>query len=94
MAEGAATLERMALDTDVEIRARSANAMGVATDRRYLPALVAMLGDQPPVQKAAMISLERIAGSDVAAGAEGTSLPQDEKVRRWQQWYAEQGSRS
>jgi HEAT repeat protein len=85
---GTAALERLALDADNEIRLRAAQAMGEIADPLFLPALVAMLGDQPPVRSAAMASLARLAGSDVGT-ADGATQSDEEKVRRWQRWYAD-----
>jgi hypothetical protein len=84
---GTAALERLAVDADNEIRLRAARAMGEIADPLFLPALVAMLGDQPEVRSAAMASLARVAGSDVAQAAGAAS--DDDKARHWQRWYAE-----
>jgi hypothetical protein len=98
---GTAALERFALSTELDLRLRAAQAMGEIGDPLCLPALVAMLGDQPPVQEAAMASLARIAGRDMAAGGAGGpaeaggpagaggALSLDERVSRWRAWYAQ-----
>jgi HEAT repeat protein len=85
---GTAALERLALDADQEIRLRAAQAMGEIADPLFLPALVAMLGDQPAVRSAAMASLARVAGRDVTHQP-GSTLSDEDKARRWQRWYAE-----
>jgi HEAT repeat protein len=85
--QGVTALERLALDADLNVRVQAAQTMGGVADPAFLPTLMAMLGDRANVQRAAMLSLAQIAGSDVAAQEEGVVLTNDEKVHRWQLWY-------
>ncbi len=85
--QGTAAVARLAADTDVQVRLRVAQAMGEVADPLFLPALVAMLSDQADVRRVAMISLVRVAGSDVAAPQAGRPLSDEEKAERWRFWY-------
>jgi HEAT repeat protein len=88
--QAAESLARLSTDTDKAVRVRAAQSMGEAGDPAFMPALMGLLDDEPEVQVAAMQSLERIAGSDVTAPADGRSLSTDERARSWQLWYREQ----
>jgi hypothetical protein len=85
---GSEALKRLSQDGQSEIRLRAARAMGEIADPLFLPPLVAMLDDQGEVREAAMASLARIAGGDVAAGDGGAALSNDERARRWKDWFA------
>lgn len=85
--ETAMMLERMAMDAQMDVRARAARAMGEAADPVFLPALMALLSDELAVQEAAMASLVAIAGGDVTAATSGRPQTTEEKVRTWQLWY-------
>jgi HEAT repeat protein len=85
--QGTVVLERLTQDTDSQVRLRAAQAMGEIADPLFLPALMAMLGDQADVRRVAMIGLARTAGTDVAATQGGRPLSDEEKVDRWHFWY-------
>jgi hypothetical protein len=80
-----AQLEQFAQDANAEVRAQTAQAIGQISDETLIPLLVTMLNDQRQVQQAALDSLTRLHGQDIAA-AETTT---EDKVRRWQLWYQE-----
>jgi hypothetical protein len=83
---GATTqLEQFAQDARTEVRVQTAQAIGQISDETLIPLLITMLNDQMSVQQAALDSLTRLAGQDIAA-AEPTT---EDKVRRWQLWYHE-----
>jgi len=63
-------------------------AMGELEDAVFLPALMVLIDDRRDVQLAALISLAKIAGRDVA-NEDGTAVLPDEQVRRWKRWYAD-----
>ncbi len=88
--ELAQSIERMSTDADAQVRIKTAKAMGELADPVFLPALMAMLNDQPQVQTATLDSLARVAGTDVAIRADGKPISNEEKVRVWQLWYREQ----
>lgn len=87
--EAVATLERLALDANWEIRARVARAMGELADPAFLPVLMNMLADQVEVQREALASLSRVVGDDAIGQRAGMAPSTDEQVRRWQLWYQE-----
>ncbi len=85
----ATSLERAAGDANATVRAQAARAMGEVGDPIFLPALMALLGDQPEVQDMALASLPQVAGRDVIAGEQGRTMSNEEKSRLWQLWYSE-----
>lgn len=91
VAEGRAAIERLAYETNQDVRRRLASALGEINDPVYLPTLMLLLSDKPDVQRAALASLAVVAGRDVARGDSAAPLPPAEQVRRWQQWYRESG---
>ena len=82
-------LERLAMDANAAVRVKAARAMGEVADPLFLPALMALLSDEPDVQVAAMAALAAIAGSDVTTREGGRPPGSEEKIRRWQLWYRE-----
>lgn len=86
---GFAAIERLSRETDLEIRRAATVAMGEIGNAVFLPALMLLLEDRRDIQLAAMTSLTKIAGRDIAQGDDGSMLP-DEKVRCWKRWYAEE----
>ena len=87
--QAAEALERLAMDADVAVRVRAAQAMGEVADPLFLPALMALLSDAADVQTAAMASLAQIAGSDVTAREGASPVSNEERIRTWQLWYRE-----
>ena len=83
---GEAALERLAYSNDPQTRARAAVAMGELGQASFLPTLVRLLDDRrATVSHAAMASLPRVAGRDVAQSAGGTT----EQIARWKRWFAD-----
>lgn len=80
-----AQLEQFAQDANTEVRAQTAQAIGQISDKTLVPLLMSMLNDQMAVQQAALDSLTRLHGQDIAASEHTT----EDKVRRWQLWYQE-----
>jgi len=78
-----AQLQQFAHDASAEVRAQTAQAAGEIADQTMIPLLIGMLDDQIAVQQAALDSLTRLAGEDVAAGE--TTV--EARARRWQLWY-------
>lgn len=87
---GRPALERLAHDNDGEVRRQTAVAIGELQDPRYEPLLIELL-DDPVARRAAVESLPRAAGRDIAAPAEGAPLSLVEKIDRWKHWWAQQG---
>jgi HEAT repeat protein len=85
--QGTDALQRLALETDQQIRIRIATGIGELRDTALVPILVGMLDDRPDVQRAAVHSLQEIIGSD--GGIVDSSKPEtlEQQVRRWRQWH-------
>jgi HEAT repeat protein len=90
VAEGAAAIERLALETDLQIRLRVATGMGEVCDPAFVPALMTMLDDRPEVQRAALRSLRQIVGADIGGAESSKPAPLDQQIRRWRDWHREQ----
>lgn len=78
-------LLRMAGSGDPTVRRRAAVTMGELGDTRYATILAGMLQDRPAVRRAALDSLQQLAGRNVAADAPAAS-DANEVARRWKQW--------
>jgi hypothetical protein len=88
--ELARSLEQLSTSADTAVRVRAAQAMGQTGDPAFMPALMTMLNDGTEVQAAAIASLERTTGRDVAKPADGRAVTTEERARAWQLWYREQ----
>jgi HEAT repeat protein len=88
--ELAKSLEQLATSADSAVRIRAAQAMGATGDPAFMPALMTMLDDGTEVQAAAIASLEKTTGRDVAKTADGRAITTEERARAWQLWYREQ----
>jgi HEAT repeat protein len=88
-AGGVPALERLAYSNGPEIRAAAARAMGELGNPIFAAALVRLLDDpRGTVSRAALLSLPKAVGRDVAASADGAPLGTAEQIRRWKQWYS------
>lgn len=88
--ELAKSLEQLSTSADTAVRIRAAQAMGETGDPAFMPALMTMLNDGTEVQSAAIASLEKTTGRDVAKTADGRASTTEERARAWQLWYREQ----
>ncbi len=89
-AKGVAALDCMACSDAPEIRAAAARAMGELANASFTGTLVHLLDDhRVTVSRAALLSLPKAAGRDVAQSADGSPVGTAEQIRRWKQWYAE-----
>jgi len=88
--ELAKSLEQLSTSADTAVRIQAAQAMGQTGDPAFMPALMTMLNDGTEVQAAAIASLERTTGRDVAKTADGRAITTEERARAWQLWYREQ----
>ena len=88
VAQGSAAVERLTMSTESETRLRAAQAMGEIADPLFVPTLVMMLGDEPPVQQVAMQSLTSIVGRNISAGDEAQPQNGEQRAARWRHWYA------
>ena len=87
-AAGAPALERLTYSSDPLVRARTAQAMGELGNAVFTAPLVRMLDDHHgTVSRAALLSLPKVAGCDVAQAADGSPVGTAEQIRRWKKWY-------
>ena len=87
---GVPAVERMTYSDDIRVRARAAQAMGELGNATFTAALIRLLDDhRETVSHAALASLPKVAGCDVAQGADGPPRGTSEQIRRWKQWYEE-----
>jgi HEAT repeat protein len=86
---GLAALERMAYHDDPQLQRQAAEAMGGLADPSFVPALLRLLDGHVSVQRAALASLPRCVGADVA---EEGPAPQNtsERIARWRRWAEQQ----
>jgi len=89
---GKAALERLCFHPDPEIRRRVAQQMGELADPEFAPSLVRLLDDQLSVARAALESLPKVVGRDVAARQEDPPPDTAERMRRWREWFRQQGA--
>jgi HEAT repeat protein len=75
-------LLRLAHSRDETVRRRVAEAMGVLADRMFAPTLIRLLDDRVSVRRAALASLPKVAGENVAPGATNTA----DRIELWKQW--------
>jgi hypothetical protein len=92
---GPDALERLAYSSDDAVRLQVAAAMGELARAEFLPALIRFLDDRQSIRRAALESLPRVAGRDVAEeasggarGANGHVLDFAQRIDLWKQWYA------
>jgi HEAT repeat protein len=86
---GPAALERLSYSEDPLVLARVAQVMGEHPDPSYIEPLVRMLDGRPNVRRAALESLPKVAGRDVAQQS-GPPAHTTEQAQRWRQWYQRQ----
>lgn len=84
---GSLELERLARDADPEIRRQTAVAMGALGDPAYADALIELLSDSLGVQVAALDSLPKVVGRDVAQQPGNPATDTLERVSRWKRWH-------
>ena len=81
----------MSYSRNVRIRGQLAQDLGVLGDERFLSVLVRLLDDsKATVSHAALASLARVKGRDVAQSADGTNVSINEQMARWKKWWAEE----
>jgi HEAT repeat protein len=91
---GAPAVERMAYSQSFETRAAAARRMGELADPSFTAALLRLLDDpRVTVSRAALLSLPKVVGRDVAQATDGSPVGTAEQIRRWKQWYAEGGKK-
>jgi HEAT repeat protein len=87
---GAEAIERMSYSSDVQTRARVAQALGVLADIRLAGILIRLLDDpKATVSHAALASLPKVVGRDLDQSGDGATASMPEQMARWKKWYAE-----
>lgn len=88
---GYQTLELLAHDTDMGTRQKAAQLMGEVGDRRFTETLIGLLGDSLGVRTAALTSLPKVVGRDIADVPDDPPTSTLDRVERWRRWWSEQG---
>ena len=89
-ANGVRAVDLMAYSNAPETRAAAARAMGELANASFIGTLIHLLDDpRVTVSRAALLSLPKAAGRDVAQAADGSPVATAEQIRRWKEWYAE-----
>lgn len=84
---GTPALERLAHSGDPNVRREVAVAMGELADPALTGTLIRMLDDGHGIRRAALASLPKVAGRDVAAPGVGATPTLTEQVDAWKRWY-------
>ena len=87
---GEEAIERLSYSSDIMMRARVAQAVGVLGDARLAGILIRLLDDpRATVSHAALASLPKAVGRDPGRSGDGATVPTAEQMARWKKWYAE-----
>jgi HEAT repeat protein len=87
---GEDALQRLSYSRDIRIRSQLAQSLGELGEVRFASILVRLLDDsKATVSHAALVSLPRVTGHDVAQSADGTTVLTNEQMARWKKWWAE-----
>jgi HEAT repeat protein len=89
-ASGKPALERLAYSRDPIVRAKTAQAMGEFPDAAFTATLIRLLSDNQTVARAALISLPKVVGEDVAQAPGQAPPTTTEQMLRWKHWYERQ----
>jgi len=85
---GKAELERLAHSTDPTIGHRVAVSIGETGDATFLPTLIAMLDGRTAVARAALESLPKVVGRDMAETDDQRPTGTSQRIERWKSWYS------
>jgi len=88
---GTEALRRLAQSDDPAVRREVARAIGERPEPTLLPVLVGMLDDDVSVRRAAVASLEAIAGEESPPASDGPASGTGGQVERWKRWAQKQG---
>jgi HEAT repeat protein len=80
-------LERLTYSKDPLVVRQAALMMGELGDPAFTPALVRLLDSPMTVCRAALDSLPKVAGRDVAEADGQPAANSSDRIRRWKQWY-------
>ncbi len=87
---GKPALERLAYSRDPAVRAKTAQAMGDFPDPAFTATLIRLLNDNQTVVRAALNSLPKVVGEDVAQAPGQAPLTSTEQILRWKHWHERQ----
>jgi len=87
---GTEGLRRLAQSDDPAVRREVARAIGERPEPTLLPVLVGMLDDHVSVRRAAVASLEAIAGEQSPPAHDDLTPGTSEQVERWKRWAQQQ----
>ncbi|MGD0516991.1 MAG: HEAT repeat domain-containing protein [Thermoguttaceae bacterium] len=87
---GKPALERLAYSRDPIVRAKTAQAMGDFPDETFTATLIRLLNDNQTVARAALNSLPKVVGQDVAQPPGQAPPTTSEQILRWKHWYERQ----
>ena len=83
---GPLELERLSYSADESIRHRVATAMGQIGDRAFVGHLIRLLDDRHTIRRAALESLPKVVGHDVAELSGDPKLGFDQRLELWKDW--------
>ena len=78
-------MERLAYSANGSVRHKVAIAMGQIGDRAFVGPLVRLLDDRHTIRRAALESLPKVAGRDVAE-LSGEELSFNQRLELWKDW--------
>jgi HEAT repeat protein len=84
-------IDRLSYSRDVRIRGQLAQGLGELGERRFTAVLIRLLDDsKATVSHAALASLPKITGRDLALSIDGGSVSAGEQMARWKKWWADE----
>jgi HEAT repeat protein len=84
---GKPALERLSYSRDPLVRAKTAKAMGDFPDSAFTEVLIRFLNDNLTVAKAALNSLPKVVGEDIAQAPGQAPATTTEQILRWKHWH-------
>ena len=84
---GTDALERLAHSGDPNVRREAAVAMGELADPAFTDTLIRLLDDGYGIRRAALESLPKVTGRDVASLGAGPTATLNEQVDTWKRWH-------
>lgn len=83
---GIPALERLAYSRDPAVRAKTAQTMGEFPDPAFTAVLIHLLNDNLTVARAALASLPKVVGEDIAQSPGQAPTTTTEQMLRWKHW--------
>lgn len=92
--QGRDAVQRMAYHADPIVRRQAAMVLGEMDDAANVATLVALLDDRPAVCRAALDSLTKVVGRNMADVEGQPPANTTEQIRRWKEWFDRQQAES